>query len=311
MKKFPKIRYPGDEETDGLLNDDVVVTEKLDGANFRFTFDENGNVVCGSRNVKFTEDGEPLPLEEINSAFRHAIEYLREVTPDEIPESVKGTTFYGEAMHLHSLEYEDIDYEKPSSGPAYPGGDTPNVVIFDARHNSDWLNWYDVVVASDILNLELTRVIDHGDPDECSFEVPAESVFGGPPEGIVVRRIDGDVRAKKVTEDFKEQSATTFNDPSKAQSDAAEFVAMFVTDARIEKSAHKLVDEGEYDQLEMPMMEDLPLRVIRDVVDEEGYNLFMDEYGFEAEFDSDFKYEVRSKVSDRCARRLRGMLNEF
>lgn len=312
MKKFPSIKYPNDEETDGLLNGDVVVTEKLDGANFRFTFDESGNIVCGSRNVKFTEDGEPLPLEEINAAFRHAVEYLRETIPDVVlgNDLLSSYTYYGEAMHLHSLQYEDIDYETPSSGSAYPGGDTPNVVLFDAMRDGEWLDWDHVEDVAEELNLETTSVLDRGDPEDLDFEVPEESMFGGPPEGIVVRRVDGSVRAKKVTEDFKETNATTFNDPSKAQTDAGSFVAAYVTDARIEKVAHKLVDEGEYDQLEMPMMEDLPREVLVDAMSENGWDL-LTSGGFEGQWDDDFKGEVRSKTSKKCARVLKQELQSI
>lgn len=36
MKKFPKIRYPNDSATDGVLDGYIYVLEKLGGANFRF-----------------------------------------------------------------------------------------------------------------------------------------------------------------------------------------------------------------------------------------------------------------------------------
>lgn len=309
MKKFPKIKYPNDSETDGLLNGKVVVTEKLDGANFRFTFTEDGEIVSGSRNVTFTEDGDPLPLEDINRAFRHAIEYLRETIPEDARSDFSHVTLYGEALHRHSLEYEDIDYEHPPSGPPYPGGDTPNVVIFDAHGPNDWYHYAGVQTVANDLNLEQVPLLDDGDPDEVSFDVPDESVFGGPPEGIVVRRVDGSVRAKKVTDEFRESNAVAFNDPSKAQSDAAEFVAMYVTKPRIEKNAYKLVDEADYDSLAMEMMRDLPERVLRDVMAEEGWDLLTND--FEAEWDDDFKGSVRSKASKKCVRVLKSELNQI
>jgi len=48
MRKFPKLKYPNDPETDGVLAGMVAVTEKLDGANFRFTWDDG--LVVGTRN---------------------------------------------------------------------------------------------------------------------------------------------------------------------------------------------------------------------------------------------------------------------
>jgi hypothetical protein len=310
MKKFPKIRYPSDSETDGVLAGEVVVTEKVDGANFRFTWDEDGALIVGSRNHSYPADDENVP-----KAFRHAIDYIQATVPEEWKSAVSDYTFFGEAMHVHSLDYDDIDWHIPSKGSAHVPLDSeyPNVVIFDVYDNEadEWVSWDKVIEMSQSINMQWTRVLDRGHGDDVSLDVPAESMFGGPPEGIVVRRTDGSLRAKKVTDDFKEKNAQSFNDPSKAQSDAAEFVAMFVTDNRIEKQAHKLIDEGEYDEIRMEMMEQLPVAVLQDVMNEEGWNLLADEYTFECEFDSDFKGEVRSKASSRCARVLRSLCQQF
>ena len=86
---------------------------------------------------------------------------------------------------------------------------------------------------------------------------------------------------------------------------------MFVTEARIMKEAHKLVDEGEYDSLRMEMMEDLPRRVLQDIMEEEGWNLLRDEHNFKCEFDEHFKSSVRSKASRMCARTLKEELQQI
>jgi hypothetical protein len=303
MRKFPKVKYPNDPQTDGLLNGEVVVTEKLDGANFRFTWDDDGELHVGTRNHVYRHVDENLP-----KAFEHAVEYLQQVTDgwDMDRGWSEGVVFYGEAMHLHSLDYDDIDWHHPHKGsPHVPlDSDTPNVVLFDARRNGEWVHWDEL---SDMIAhspFEGTRVMERGDPDELSFDVPETSMFGGQPEGIVVRRTDGSVRAKKVTDEFKERNAVSFEDTSKAKSDAAEFVAAYVTKARIEKTAHKLVDEGEYDRLEMPMMEDLPRAVLQDAMAEHGWDLLTSGW-FEAEWDDDFKSQVRSRASKKCARVLK------
>lgn len=171
------------------------------------------------------------------------------------------------------------------------------------------MHWDEVEKLSGEFNLPLVHIIERGDPNELDLEVPEESVFGGPPEGIVVRRVDGTVRAKKVTDEFKEENAMAFDDPSKAQSDAAEFVAMYITRPRIEKCAHKLVDEGEFDSLKMEMMPVLIKRVAEDAMKENSWDLLTNE--FECEFDKGFKSEVRSKMSNKCSRTLKEMVNQF
>jgi len=64
------------------------------------------------------------------------------------------------------------------------------------------------------------------------------------------------------------------------------------------------VDEGEYDRLQMPMMEDLPRRVLSDVMAEHGWELLTSD-SIEVTWDDDFKSEVRSKASRRCSRVLK------
>jgi len=302
MEKFPKVKYPNDPETDGLKAGEVVVTEKLDGANFRFTWDDDGELWIGTRNHKYRHDDENVP-----KAFRHAVEYIRETVNYE--PRFSNYTMYGEAMHLHSLRYEDVDYVQPSKGSAYFGSE-PNVVVFDALDNitGDWLPWHSVTALANDMGLTTTRVLERGDPEHVSFDVPEESMFGGPPEGIIVRRVDGSVRAKKVTDSFSEKNVVAFNDKNKAQTDSGEFVASYVTDARIEKQAHKLVDSGEYERLEMAMMEDLPREVLKDVMGENGWDL-LTSGGFEGMWDDDFKSEVRSKASKKCARVLKNEVN--
>jgi hypothetical protein len=313
MKKFPKVKYPNDPETDGLHDGNVVVTEKLDGANFRFTWDENGTLDVGTRNVVY-EDA--LHNENLPKAFEHAVEWVDQEVRDVVPDNdlISRFTYFGEAMHIHSLDYEDIDWHTPPSGSAHVPLDSeqPNVVLFDAYDpkNEGWVDWDMFLDLVHELDLHGPRVLERGDPNELAFDVPEQSMFGGEPEGIVARRVDGAVRAKKVTDSFKEKNAVSFNEPSKAQSDAAEFVAAYVTEPRIEKIAHKLVDEGEYDGVKMEMMEQLPKRVLQDVMAEHGWEL-LTSGGFEGVWDDDFKGEVRSKASKKCARTLKSVLQQF
>jgi hypothetical protein len=311
MKKFPKVKYPGDPETDGIQNGEVVVTEKLDGANFRFTV-EDGELIVGTRNHEYTADDENLP-----KAFYHAVEYLEQELTEDDKTFIEGggdapnITFFGEALHYHSLDYDGIDWHNPSKGsPHVPlESETPNVVLFDAYNENGWAPWDTFTSAAETIGFETTEVIDRGDFDEVDTEIPEESFLGGQPEGIVVRRTDGSVRAKKVADDFKEQNAQSFDDPSKAQSQAGSFVAAYITKPRIEKTAQKLIDEGEYDHLQMEMMEQLPRKVIEDAFCENGWTLITND--MEYEWNDDFKSEVRSKASSKCASILKQMMQEF
>lgn len=307
LRKFPKLKYPNDPETDGVLGGQVVVTEKLDGANFRFGFKDN-EAYIGTRNNQYHIDDDDIPV-----AFNHAVEWVRNLDSEVKNALHNAGTLFGEAMHLHSLEYQNVDYVNPSRGSPY-FDDAPNVVLFDWWYDGGWADYNGFQHMCESLDLPTTRVIARGDgeelKDEGELSIPNESVFGGSPEGIVVRRVDGTVRAKKVSENFKETNAQAFDDPSKAQSNAAEFVAAFITKPRIEKTANKLVDKGEYDKLEMPMMEDLPREVVKDAFSEVGWSRLINGE-FEAEWDDEFKDSVRSKASKKCSRNLRQLCQEF
>lgn len=301
MKKFPKVEYPGDGKTNGILQDDVVVTEKLDGANFRFRFTQEGLEV-GTRNHSFDVYDPNIP-----KAFNHAIEYLQNL-PEDTVNVLKGKgTLFGEAMHRHSIDYDDIDWHFPHKGSPHVAleSDIPNVLVFDWYNDEteEWADWrqFEDLIADTAL--ETAPIIEKGRPGDLDLDIPSESVFGGPPEGIVVRRFDGTIRAKKVRQDFKEQHKQA-KITTQSQSEAGAFVVEYVTEPRIEKVAHKLVDKDMYEQLEMPMMEDLPEYVLKDALEESGRTNGWDE-------DTDFMGKVRSKTSGKCVSVLKTKINSF
>ena len=65
IRKYPKLRYPGEPESDGW-NDgptELKFLEKMDGSNMRFKYypySEDKQLLFGSRNVLFHQNGEPL-----------------------------------------------------------------------------------------------------------------------------------------------------------------------------------------------------------------------------------------------------------
>lgn len=306
MKKYGKLRYPGEPETEGLFAEGTVYAqEKLDGANFRFMWEdhldeeyhtEDRDLVFGSRNVVFKN-----PKDE-NKQFKHAIEYVREnlilyelLEAEEIHN--QPLVFFGEAMHPHTLEY---DWDN-----------TPAVVGFDIWkvNGESWVHPHEANKWFERMGIPAAPIVEKIDCDEIDeygeFEAP-QSAFGDvKAEGLALKNPTTGVRGKWVREDFKEKNKETFGKPKRYQESGAEKLSyQYVTNQRIRKCAHKLVDEGEWGGLQMEMMEDLPERVIRDMADEEGGNIFMEE-NWEVDI-ADF----RSTTSSRCAKVLRKMINE-
>jgi len=305
MRKYPKIRYPTDDEAEGVFaSGDVIIQEKLDGGNFRFTHEDNldeeyqtsdRDIVFGSRNVEYKH------LRDESNQFSHPMRYIRNaVDPSAMldlqAEHGGALTFFGEAMVPHTLEY---DWEE-----------TPGFVGFDVYHeaNERWLTHAELERAFEAIGLPTTPVIDIVSAeawDDYDLDV-GESAFGEvTAEGVTFKNYDTQVFAKFVRDDFKEKNKKTFGASKKQQATGAEKLSyQYITNARIEKTAHKLVDEGDWDSLKMPMMEELPEAVIRDMAEEEAGNIFMDE-NWEVDIG-----QFRSITSSRCANVLNQMIQK-
>jgi len=305
MIKYPSIRYPNDEDSKGVFaSGDVVIQEKLDGGNFRFTHQDNldeeyhtseRNIVFGSRNVQFKH------IRDENKQFERPMEYVRENVDPKYIEDVQdwhngALTFFGEAMTPHTLEY---DWEN-----------TPGFVGFDVYHEDDerWLTHTEMERAFEHIGLPVTEVVDIVSAeawDDYDFSVPQSEYGEVDAEGVMFKNYDTQVFAKFVRDDFKEKNKKTFGASKKQQTEGAEKLSyQYVTNARIEKQAHKLVDEGDWSSLKMEMMRELPEAVIRDMAEEEAGNIFMGE-SWEVDI-ADF----RSLTSSRCASVLRQMIQK-
>lgn len=317
MRKYPKIKYPEDDDVSGLFADGTVYAqEKVDGANARVTLEENiegeyqtedRNLVFGSRNIEYKN-----PSDESNQ-FADPIEYVRQVTDiytlRGYDEEYDGLILFGEYMVPHTIrdgynwdKWEDkfVGFDLWSIGQGRFLNPDESKHIF----NDIGIPYADVIASYDAdewINGETEFHTDEGDWLEDDKWCPKSAFGDGLAEGIVIKNPTTQTYAKMVREDFRERHQTGSMETE--DSDAEKLSYQYVPDARIEKTAHKLVDEGEWDSLCMPMMQDLPKAVIKDMVEEEGFNIFMYK-----NWVVDFS-EFRSITSDRCSQVLRRMIS--
>lgn len=292
MKRYPKLKYPDHEDSKGLtLGGEVVITEKLDGSNFRFTYTDSERFTFGSRNTY----GDELNRDQ----FEKPIEYITEnVDTDRISDlqSEHGKlTFFGEAMLPHTISYDWVET------PMFVGFDVWSVeseIFLHSDHAREIFNG---------IGLEYTPVIDVVDAEELDpfgIEIPSSVYYDGLAEGVVLKNHSTGVYSKLVREEFKEKAKQTFGASSKQDlSDTELIVEQYITPARVRSVVHQLLDDGEYTELQMEMMEDLPERAIRDAMLEEGGNIVMTE---NVKLNTS---EMRSIVSKRCVRVLRQMID--
>lgn len=294
MKKYPKIKRLGHDENDGILySGDIAVQEKLDGANFRFTLDDNldteyqtegRDFVFGSRNVMYKNE------KDIDDAFDHAIEHVREHGDATALREMQGDSdlvVFGEAMHPHTLEYEWDD------APSFIGfgvwsSDNGFLSVDDA---------YTVIVG---MGLEKAPVVysgptEHFDigeiTDDDGLSTLSSEYRDGLAEGFVVKNSTTGQRAKVRSEPFKEKhdSQSSSKPDAEEPDDSTVLAHKYTTEARVLKQIHKYKDRGR--TIEMGVMEDLWRDVFDDIIEEEYDTIFLDNHVIDTK---EFRSEVAS-----------------
>lgn len=328
MEKYPSIPHADDPDAEGLLSnrDRIVVTEKIDGANFRFRRTDTGALLFGKRSGLFTADaaGTPKPIDECDRRFAHAMHYLYDAVDfdalDILYDEYGELWFYGECLVEHTVSYDAWDGANPD-----PTGPLPNFLGFDIyAPAADAFLGYDAAWAAfDRLGLEPVPVVRRATADEITeadWEIPqsayrtpdaaADNEFDrrGLAEGIVVWNVDRDIRVKHVHDSFAERNTVVFNDVQQAQSVSGAFVAAYITDARVRKHAHKLLDEGRYDELSLQMMQHLPDRVVDDAIAEAGRDIAAGDVSGTVE--GSIEALVRKKAGRKCEAVLTEMVAE-
>ena len=107
--------------------------------------------------------------------------------------------------------------------------------------------------------------------------------------------------AKIVDDEFKEKSKGLFGGSSESRklNNSDKIAEIYATPGRIEKIIHKLHDEGY--TIEMPLMKELFVRVIDDILEEEIIEIYN-------QFDSINFKELSKAVSKRCPKVLKKVM---
>lgn len=316
MKKYSKIKRVGHDQNQGMFadkEDKLIIKEKLDGANFRFTVNEDNEFVFGSRNVEYKIDGEPDYTENVDGRFKDAINYVRHhVAATQLVHEIghKEFTVFGENMVKHSLDYE------------YETNPPPQVICFDIydHKKEEYLSKEIAYEIFDEVGLEPAPIAEeltvdefrdyHGSED--SYTIPKSEYRDGKGEGVVIintemeenNRSGFNTRAKLVTDEFaeKHKKATGANQSKEAVNDHEKLVSKYCTDGRIRKHIEKMRDHGRELGMELMANQDgvdgLPIRVSKDIVEEEYDDIVTSNWTI------DFK-RFRSLVADRCVYVLR------
>lgn len=275
----------------------MYIQEKLDGSNFRFTLQDDG-LRFGSRNT----EGEALQRDQFGSAIEFIEETVERDTLESIRDDLGEVVYYGEAMNPHTISY---DWEE-----------TPPFLGFDiwSVDNEVFLEVDQAIGIFTSLGLPHAPIVDTVPAEQWDvydFEVPQSEFYDGLAEGVVFKNHTTGTYGKYVREEFKEKAKEKFGASLKKDlTDTELLLEEYVPPARVRSVAHKLLDEPpeqgkrNYNSLRMEMMRDLPTAVIRDMVEEEGEAIFMEE---SKTVDLG---NFRSLVSSRSAAVLRQMIDQ-
>lgn len=233
FKRYPKVHRLGKDETEGILEGEVHIEEKIDGANVQIWF-ENDEMQFGSRSQRITE------------GFNGFVDYCqRHPGLIQLFKNNPGVRLYGEWLVRHTISYKETNYKQ-----FYLFDVTTRQPLLEEDEREEF--WPRMAVRQIAADYNLLTPESHGQFLNPSVEdlmhFVGKSTLGEEGEGIVIKnpmfrdKFGNHNYAKIVTESFKENNGITFGGNNKHSDTYWEMwiVNKYMTLARIEKIMHKI-----------------------------------------------------------------------
>jgi|SRR5579864_110839 len=237
LHSYPSIYSFGHRVVKDILKDPVYVQEKVDGSQFSFGLDEEGNVITRSK-------GADIYAETADKLFKAAVEYVHSIKDKLTP----GYTYRGEVLcrpRHNTLAYDRV--------PRH------NVVIFDVNTGEEcYMPYSEVVQEAARLDLEVVPLLHAGivsSVEQFQEILKTMSFLGGQKiEGVVVKPIGYNqfgidkkaLMAKYVSEEFKEVHGGNWKQSNPSNNEVVEKVALlYKTPARWNKAIQHLREAGQ------------------------------------------------------------------
>ena len=245
MRRWYKIFSVGDRYTDGIFDGPVSITEKVDGSQINFGYNDKDGLWMLSK-------GSTIHLGDNNKLFHPAAEHIHKIYSEGRLEN--GWSYHGET--LASPRHNTLNYGRvPLNHIALYGITRP-----DGSQVSDHEQ---LRVIAYLLSLDVVPSLFEGsvDPDDIQERLQdwlnSLSYLGNEHiEGFVIKNyakeqfIGGQLlplmQAKFVSERFKERHKVAW--PTNNKSPLVAIGEMVRTQARWEKAIQKLKDAGEWEQ---------------------------------------------------------------
>lgn len=224
FKEYPKIYALHKEENEGLLDFEVTIQEKVDGANTSIWI-EDGEIHCGSRRKELTE------------GFNGFVDYVKSHKGiKKVLTNNPAFRLYGEWLVRHTISYKETAYKQ--------------FYLFDVWTEDNGFMPQDMVEAiADSANLPYPQIFYKGKTTlEKIQEFVGETNLGDVGEGVVVKNTEfvnkfgNHSYGKVVAQKFKESNALVFGGNNKHSETYWEMyvVNKYCTLARVQKIMNKI-----------------------------------------------------------------------
>lgn len=258
-KTYHKIHRLGKEETDGILDCEFVVQEKVDGANCSI-FWLDGEVRCGTRTRM-------LPKGESFNGFKETVNANSKIK--NFLQSNPHLILYGEWLVKHTITYPDEAYRK--------------IYLFDVYDTTNNVFVPQEVVSglAQQLGLEYPHIFAVGKLTEDEIkEFVGKSAIAPAGEGVVlkaqgfVNKFGDHIYAKVVHQKFKESNAIVFGGNNKHSETYWEMyvVNKYCTTGRVQKIMQKIQAETEK-RLDMEHTSRVAGTCYHDLITEEAWEI--------------------------------------
>lgn len=225
---YQKIYHLGSAEVEGILDDVVWVTEKIDGSQIGF------GVIDGELVVR--SKGQRLNLDNPNAMFAGAVAYLKTVVDKLDPKLF----YYGEC--LQKPRHNKLTYKRI---PEH------HIALYDVLYKeTDSYYFYDMVEdCADLLCIDAVPLLKKEGRytlEELKELLERDSYLGGEMEGIVIMS-DSTFPAKLVRTEFQEKMRRpdkVLKESKDIEKDIDEFFETFRTVPRWEKAIQHLREDG-------------------------------------------------------------------
>lgn len=232
---FPKIFVIGKDYIRDIFNEDVEITEKIDGSQFSF------GRIGGKLYIR--SKGAQLFIDNPEGMFVEGISYVEQIQ-DKVPDNM---IFYCE--YLKKRKHNTLFYDRVPKNHLILFG----VMRADEKFSGRLTHW------SMELEIERVPLIYQGkisSSDEILKMLDQESILGGPKiEGVVVKNysrpflLGGQpiplMAGKFVSDSFKEVHRERWGKEEKSKGRMQMFFESFKTEARWEKAVQHLREEGQ------------------------------------------------------------------